>query len=147
MKKLELKTLIRGIVREEVQLEIRKVLKENKSVGKRTPTKSKPTSEKPAVKPNGAQPLMSSNPVLNDILQETARDSGEWPTLGDHTMTTSDVDTIANRQVPDQGPNTDIVRSMGVDPNRLPDHITSALTKDYREVMKVVDQKIAAKKI
>ena len=147
MKKLELKTLIREIVREEVRLEIRKVLKENKTIGKRTPTKPKPAPKKPAVKPNGAPPVMSNNPILNDILQETARDSGEWPTLGDHTMTSADMDTIVNRQVPEQGPNTNIVQSMGVDPNTLPDHITNALTKDYRKVMKAVDQKIAAKKI
>ena len=35
MKKLELKTLIREVVREEVQLEMRRILGENKSISTR----------------------------------------------------------------------------------------------------------------
>jgi|15BtaG_2_1085339.scaffolds.fasta_scaffold13405_2 metal-dependent amidase/aminoacylase/carboxypeptidase family protein len=151
MKKLELKTLIREVVREEVQLEMRRILGENKSISTRikAPKRTKPKSviKEDTVKPNGVQPTMSTNPVLNEILQETARDAEAWPTLGGHTMTSEDMGTIVSRTVPEAGPNTAILNSFGTDPNRLPDHVTNALTKDYRGVMKKVDQKIAAKKV
>jgi len=151
MKKLELKTLIREVVREEVQLEMRRILGENKSTRAQTkaPKRAKPKSviEEGIAKPNGVQPTMSTNPVLNEILQETARDTEAWPTLGGHTMTSDDMGTIANRAVPGNDPNASILHSFGTDPNRLPDHVANALTKDYRKVMKKVDQKIAAKKV
>lgn len=151
MKKLELKTLIREVVREEVQLEMRRILGENKSISarKKTPKQAKPKSviKEDVAKPNGVQPTMSTNPILNEILQETARDTEAWPTLGGHTMTSDDMGTIVNRTVPEAGPNTAILNSFGTDPNRLPDHVANALTKDYRKVMKKVDQKIAAKKV
>lgn len=151
MKKLELKTLIREVVREEVQLEMRRILGENKSTRAQTKapkrSKSKSVIKEGTAKPNGVQPTMSTNPVLNEILQETARDTEAWPTLGGHTMTSEDMGTIANRAAPEAGPNTAVLNSFGTDPNRLPDHVTNALTKDYRGVMKAVDKKIAAKKI
>tara|TARA_R110000822_G_scaffold225924_1_gene358598 strand:+ start:219 stop:674 length:456 start_codon:yes stop_codon:yes gene_type:complete len=150
MKKLELKTLIREVVREEVQLEMRRILGENKSVStqKKAPAQTRPKSviKEGTVKPNGVQPTMSTNPVLNEILQETARDTEAWPTMGGHTMTSDDMGTIANRTAPGTGPNTSIIHSLGADPNQLPDHVKDALTKDYRQVMKVVDQKISGKK-
>jgi len=150
MKKLELKTLIREVVREEVQLEIRRILGENKSISTQTKApkqaKSKSVIKEGTVKPNGVQPTMSTNPVLNEILQETARDTEAWPTLGGHTMTSEDMGTIVNRAAPEAGPNTAILNSFGTDPNRMPDHVTNALTKDYRGVMKAVDKKITAKK-
>ena len=151
MKKLELKTLIREVVREEVQLEMRRILGENKSTRSRTkaPKKTKPKSviKEAVAKPNGVQPTMSTNPVLNEILQETARDSEAWPTLGGHTMTSDDMGTIVNRAAPEVRPNAAVLNSFGAEANRLPDHITNALTKDYRGVMKAVDKKIAAKKM
>ena len=150
MKKLELKTLIREVVREEVQLEMRRILGENKSISTQTKApkqaKSKSVIKEGTVKPNGVQPTMSTNPVLNEILQETARDTEAWPTLGGHTMTSEDMGTIVNRAAPEAGPNTAILNSFGTDPNRMPDHVTNALTKDYRGVMKAVDKKITAKK-
>ncbi len=33
------------------------------------------------------------------------------------------------------------VQSMGVDPERVPDHVTDALTKDYSQLMKAIDKK------
>ena len=150
MKKLELKTLIREVVREEVQLAMREMIKENKIVSKRATTKPKPVKKKVQPTPEATQ-TFSKNPVLNDILRETARDGDDWPTLGDQVMTTANMDQIVNRQSPDstsaQGPNSEIVQSMGVNPNRIPDHVTNALTKDYRGVMKVVDQKISSRKV
>lgn len=150
MKKLELKTLIREVVREEVQLEIRRILGENKSTSaqKKAPTQTNPKSviKEGVVKPNGVQPTMSTNPVLNEILQETARDTEAWPTMGGHMMTSDDMGTIANRAAPGNGPNTAILHSFGTDPNQIPDHVTDALTKDYRKVMKAVDEKITGKK-
>ena len=147
MNKLGLKTLIREIVREEVQLEVRKVLKEGKTAKKQTRPKSTRPVKKAPVKSNGTLPSMSTNPVLNEILQETARDVEDWPTLGDQTMTSADMNTIMSRKLPEQGPNAGIVQSMGVNPDQLPDHVTNALTKDYREVMKAVDQKISQRKM
>ena len=63
MKKLELKTLIREVVREEVQLEMRRILGENKSVStqKKAPAQTRPKSviKEGTVKPNGVQRSMA----------------------------------------------------------------------------------------
>jgi|TARA_Y100000310_G_scaffold32745_1_gene31005 hypothetical protein len=121
MKKSELKLLIREIVREEVKLVLRSEIKkmklkqENKSVPVvRNKSKSLLKNKMKYVK----------DATLNSLLNETAQ-SGEWRTLGKYTS--EDVETIAARtdNQSNQNDNTNIE------------------TKDYRALMKRVDEKAA----
>ena len=60
---------------------------------------------------------------MNDLLQETAR-SGEWKTIErDAKAVTSVQDNV----------------------DKLPDHLASALTKDYSKVIQKADEKSRAK--
>ena len=70
------------------------------------------------VKPKQPVRRMSSNNVLNDILNETLQD-GKWRNIEKEAQTQSVMD------------NTEV----------LPDHLANALNKDYSDVMKAVDEK------
>ncbi len=70
------------------------------------------------VKPKQPVRRMSSNNVLNDILNETLLD-GKWRNIEKEAQTQSVMD------------NTEA----------LPDHLANALNKDYSDVMKAVDEK------
>ena len=70
------------------------------------------------VKPKQPVRRMSSNNVLNDILNETLQD-GKWRNIEKEAQTQSVRD------------NTEA----------LPDHLANALNKDYSDVMKAVDEK------
>ena len=70
------------------------------------------------VKPKQPVRRMSSNNVLNDILNETLQD-GKWRNIEKEAQTKSVMD------------NTEA----------LPDHLANALNKDYSDVMKAVDEK------
>ena len=71
---------------------------------------------------NVSAPKTNSN-VLNSLLQETAA-SGEWKTI--------------ERDGAD-------VKSVQDNVEQLPDHLASALTKDYSQMLKVADQKSKVK--
>lgn len=96
---------------------------------------------------------LSSNPMLNDLLNETyastTQDREEWPTIKATTSAKSfDRASMAaalgygnmdNGQVSAQSmlPNTTTEGgTMHVDAEELPDHVTNALTRDYRELVK-----------
>ena len=85
--------------------------------------------------------LFSSNSVLNDVLNETATD-GDWKTMGGSKYTTDRMNELVGGQYGDMmnksEPNTDIAKSMGVNPN---DPTMDFLKKDYREVLKKAEQK------
>ena len=128
-KKTNIKTIIRQIVREEVAMAIKEVITELKQ-----PTKSQPS--KPVEKKS-----YSSNSVLNDVLNETAQ-GGDWKTLGGKEFTTDRMNELVGGQYADMMNNTqptqNMAASMGVNPN---DPAMSFLNKDYREVLKIAEEK------
>jgi hypothetical protein len=135
MKKSELKMIIREIVREEVRMELKTFLKEYKTK----------TVKKPVRAVKKSQPLVdqkySNNPTLNSILNETAQTT-DWDTLGDDTFTTQNMSSVLNKQYGNgQMTGDQMVESMGVSPETVPDHVTDALTKDYSQLMKTMDKK------
>lgn len=135
MKKSQLKMLIREIVREEVRIELRTVLKEYK-----TKTVKKSTRPVKKTQPSADQ-VYSNNPTLNSILNETAQNT-DWETLGGDAFTTQNMSSLLNKQYGNgQATGDQMVQSMGVDPERVPDHVTNALTKDYSQLMKAIDKK------
>jgi len=130
-KKTNVKQLIRTIVREEVAMAIREVITELKQPSQQP---SKPIEEKSFTK----------NKVLNDVLNETAGGDG-WKTMGGAEYTTERMSEVVGKSYGDMmsdKPNDNLAASMGVNPNDAPDF----LTKDYRSLMKKVDEKTKQKR-
>jgi hypothetical protein len=136
MKKTELRTMIRNIVREEVAMAINEVITELKQPIQQV---SKP---KPKVV-EGKEPYKkySKNAVLNDILNETAQGE-EWKTLGDEKFTTDRMGDIMNKSYGDMmtsKPSADqMIISSGGDPNSANDTIKNVLNRDYSGVVKAM---------
>jgi hypothetical protein len=137
MKSSELKVLIREIVREEVKMELRKYLKEykTKKVKESIVARKKP---KKIVKRR-----YTKDATLNNILNETAN-SDDWETLGGETFSTNNMNDIIGKNYNMGGgqlSDDQMISSMGVDPNTVPDHVTDAITKDYSGIMKSINKK------
>ena len=148
MKKNELKTLktlIRGIVREEVEFALKKELTEVfKSLKKKPITESKRVIKKkrPSLK-------LAKDPVLNKLLNETrggiphGEGQEEYPTMNNKTYDTNSMASLMGYG--NQGGGTDIaeqtIQNMGVPTENVPEEVKNALTRDYSDVMKAIDKK------
>ena len=132
--------MIREIVREEVALTMKEVIKE--IVGGNQPPQSKPKS-KPKKK------YYSKNKILNDVLNETAMGdrSEEWETMGGAAYTSNRMNEVMGNSYADmmngnQKPNADMmVKSMGGNPDAVGDKLKTALTRDYSDLMKAINKK------
>ena len=135
-KKTNIKTMIRQIVREEVAMAIKEVIIELKQ-----PTQSKPQPKKIVEKKS-----FTKNSILNEVMNETAN-SEEWKSMGGGTYDSSRANELLSSQYGDlmnnsSQPNPDaMVASMGVDPNKVDDNIKNVFTKDYRSLLKKVEEK------
>tara|TARA_A100001391_G_scaffold199181_1_gene181779 strand:+ start:146 stop:544 length:399 start_codon:yes stop_codon:yes gene_type:complete len=125
MKKSELKTMVRAIVREEVAMAITEVITELKKPSQPT----KPMTPKKRTQNSS----FTSNKVLNDVLNETAME-GDWKTLGGGEFTTERMNDIVGKNYGDV---------MNTTPQQVPssDPMSKFLNKDYREVLKRTDEK------
>ena len=135
MKKSELKVMIRKIVREEVAMSIKEVIEE---ITKPTKNMKVPVTKK-NVKKAAEKKQYTKNSVLNEVINETAG-SEEWKKMGEKTYTSDDMNDVLAKSYGDMmgdNSNGNLVAEMGVDPNNAPDF----LTKDYRAVMKKIDEK------
>ena len=140
-KSKKLITLIREIVRQEVQKEVKKIfIKEDiKS------TSVKPKRKKPK------EVSYTKNPTLNKILNETAQSQefDEYPTMGDKTYTTSNMaEALGYGGTPfgsDEAKReigaVQTAQAAGVNPENVPEEVMGALTKDYRGVMNALKKK------
>ena len=132
MKKSTLRTAIRAIVREEVSTAIQEVITELKS-----PTLDKKPIKKKAV---NEKQHFTSNSVLNEVLNETVNNE-EWKTMGNNTFDSSRMNEVVGKSygnMMSDNSNGSLAAEMGVDPN---DPAASFLKKDYRKLMKKVDEK------
>ena len=143
-KKTNIRTMIRQIVREEVAMAINEVITELKQP---TQQVSQPKPKKKIVE----KKQYTNNSILNEVMNETAM-SDEWKTMGDGTYDSSKVNEVIGRSYGDMMKdstevNADaMVASMGVNPNQVDDSIKNIFTKDYRSIMKKVDQKAKQKR-
>ena len=129
MKKIELKTMIRKMVREEVAMAIGEVITELKQ-----PTQAEPTQSQP-IKPIQEKKHYSKNSVLNDVLNETAKGGGEFTTERMNELVGGQYGDMLNDTSQTNG---NLAREMGVNPNTPG---MDFLKKDYRSLMKAVDKK------
>ena len=136
MKKDTLKIIIRKIVREEVAMAIQEVITELKHPKN---TVVKKSQKKKIIKKND----YTNNSVLNEILNETAN-SDDWKTLNGGAFTTNNMEDVLSKSYNVKNGklgNDQMISSMGVSPESVPDHVTSALTKHYSKLMKKINNK------
>ena len=137
--KSKIKTVIRKIVREEVAMAIQEVITELKQP---TQQVSQPKPKKKIVE----KKQYTKNSILNEVMNETAN-SEEWKSMGGGTYDSSRANELLSSQYGDlmnnsSQPNPDaMVASMGVDPNKVDDNIKNVFTKDYRSLLKKVEEK------
>jgi hypothetical protein len=132
MKKSTLRTTIRAIVREEVAEVIQEVITELKN-----PTLDKKPKKKKVV---NEKQHFTSNSVLNEVLNETVNNE-EWKTMGDNTFDSSRMNEVVGKSygnMMSDNSNGSLAVEMGVNPN---DPAAAFLKKDYRKLMKKVDEK------
>tara|TARA_R100001377_G_scaffold56767_1_gene33796 strand:- start:155 stop:553 length:399 start_codon:yes stop_codon:yes gene_type:complete len=125
MKKSDLKLIVRKIVREEVAMAINEVITEL-----RQPVDVQQTSQPKQQKQITESKKYSDNSVLNRVLNETAN-GDEWQSLGGGTYDSSKMNDVVSAQY-NKTPSNE------VNPN---DPMSQFLNKDYRAVMKKVDDK------
>ena len=153
-KSSKLVTLIREIVKREVQKEVKQIfIKEGvKAI-------SQKITDVPEVLPKAIpkesklkEVSYTKNPTLNKILNETANQSqelDEYPSMGEYD--TSNMAELLGYGGMAAGGNDETKRKIsavqtaktaGVDPNDpAVGEVMNAMTRDYREVMKAIDKK------
>jgi hypothetical protein len=139
-KKTNVRTMIRQIVREEVAMVIGEVVNELKQPTLSSNQVSQPKSKKKVIEGKRTYKKFTENSVLNDVLNETAQ-ADEWKTMGGSTYTSDRVNEVATSEYGDLMNGSSPQQS--VNPN---DPMAEFLNKDYRSVMKKVDEKAKQKR-
>ena len=144
-------TLIREIVRAEVKKEINKIfIKEGVKAVSRKVTEVPNVLSKPIPKKSKPKEVSyTKDSTLNKILNETAQSQefDEYPNMGEYDTSnmaellgyggTSAGSDEAKREVAA----VQTAQAAGMNPKDVPENVMSALTKDYRGVMKALDKK------
>ena len=142
MKKSQLKTMIRQIVREEVAMAIHEVITELKQPAQQV-SQSKPKKKVIEKKE------FTKKSILNDVLNETA-ESDEWKTMGGGTYDSSRANEVLSSQYGDMmsgKPSGDqMVASMGVNPSQVSDTVKDNLVKDYSGLLKNMEKTAKSKR-
>ncbi len=120
MKMSQLKMVIREVVREEIRLGLKDILGEVKTQQVQKPPKPKPQN-------------FSKNPVLNEMLNETAAD--EWETMGGTKFTSERMGELMG------GAYSDLMNNNPEAPVVVDGQQPDFLKKDYRKLMQAVDKK------
>ena len=156
MKKSELITLIESMVRKEVRKQIDTIfinegIQSIKANGKLDfKEKNGELLTKPKVQKKKKPVRYTSNESLNNILNETAGGipqdgKEEYPTMGGGAFDTSRMTELLGYGKSDEGKRNvsavETIKKAGVSVDDVPDHVTNALTRDYRDLMKAIDKK------
>ena len=134
MKKSELKMMIREVVREEIKLGLKNLVSELNQTTTVTETKE----IKPKRKVTQSKSF-SKNSVLNDVLNETA-EADEWKTLAYDSSNINDL-VKSNMGINQNDIVADTAVNAGVSPDKVPEHLEKALTRNYSDVLKATAAK------
>tara|TARA_R110001599_G_scaffold350011_1_gene579432 strand:+ start:267 stop:671 length:405 start_codon:yes stop_codon:yes gene_type:complete len=132
MKMSQLKMVIREVVREEIRSGLKEIIGELKQP---TQIMTGVTGEirRNTKPPKPKKQKLSNNPVLNEVLNETAAD--EWETMGETQYTSERMGEVIGKNYSDlMGNNTET--TITVD-----GQTADFLKKDYRAVMNAIDKK------
>ena len=156
MKKSQLISLIENMVRKEVRKQmdtifINEGIQSIKANGKLDfKEKNGELLTKPKVQKKKKPVRYTSNESLNNILNETAGGipqdgKEEYPTMGGGAFDTSRMTELLGYGKSDEGKRNvsavETIKKAGVSVDDVPDHVTNALTRDYRDLMKAIDKK------
>ena len=138
MKSNKLVSLIKEVVKQEVKKQITDILINETNI-----PKAKPVVKKRKVK----EQKFTDNPTLNKILNETASQQDDYPTLGGDTFDSSRMTEllgygggVGNKEVKREVAAASTLRSAGLTPETAPEHLTNALTRDYSGLMKAINK-------
>ena len=142
MTKKDLVKIIREVVKREVQKEVKKIFIEEQ-VSKPTKVIEQKVQQKKAY---------TKNKSLNDVLNETVgltktqkNQTEEYPTLGGGTFDTSRMAELMGYGQPEEAKRdmvaVDTLKKAGKSVHDVPEAVTNALTRDYSELMKVMNKK------
>ena len=139
MKSNKLVSLIKEVVKQEVKKQITDILINETNI-----PKTKPAVKKKKVK----EQKFTDNVMLNQILNETAQQQEEYPTLGGGTFDSSRATELlgyggglGNKEIKREVAAASTLQSAGMTPDTAPEHLTNALTRDYSGLMKAIDKK------
>ena len=138
MKASKLVSLIKEVVKQEVKKQVTDILINETNI-----PKTKPVVKKKKVK----EQKFTDNPTLNKILNETAQQQEEYPTLGGGTFDSSRATellgygSLGNDEVKREVAAASTLKSGGINPEAAPEHLKDALTRDYSDLIKAIDKK------
>ena len=138
MKASKLVSLIKEVVKQEVKKQVTNILINETNI-----PKTKPVVKKKKVK----EQKFTDNPTLNKILNETAQQQEEYPTLGGGTFDSSRATellgygSLGNDEVKREVAAASTIKSAGMNPDAAPEHLKDALTRDYSGLMNAIDKK------
>ena len=138
MKQGKLVSLIKEVVKQEVKKQVTNILINETNI-----PKTKPVVKKKRVE----EKKYTDNPTLNKILNETAQQQEEYPTLGGGTFDSSRATellgygSLGNDEVKREVAAASTLKSGGINPEAAPEHLKDALTRDYSGLMKAIDKK------
>ena len=138
MKTSKLVSLIKEVVKQEVKKQVTNILINETNIPK----------TKPVVKKKVKEQKFTDNVMLNQILNETAQQQEEYPTLGGGTFDSSRATELlgyggglGNKEIKREVAAASTLKSAGMTPDTAPEHLTNALTRDYSGLMKAIDKK------
>ena len=164
MKKQEFIKIIETVVRKEVKKQMNEIFIKEENSSSLTELVSKPLTEKEFKKPIRKQYKTkpkkeinyTSNKALNKVLNETVggvpQGEGGYETMGGGIYDTSKINdvlggasglgnTAQSKEIKREIAAVDSIKKAGVSVNQVPDHVTNALTRDYSDVMKAINNK------
>ena len=164
MKKNELIKIIETAVRKEVKKQMNEIFIKEENSSSLTELVSKPLTEKEFKKPIRKQYKTkpkkeinyTSNKALNKVLNETVggvpQGEGGYETMGGGIYDTSKINdvlggasglgnTAQSKEIKREIAAVDSIKRAGVSVDQVPDHVTNALTRDYSDVMKAINNK------
>ena len=138
MKASKLVSLIKEVVKQEVKKQVTDILINETNI-----PKTKPVVKNKKVK----EQKFTDNPTLNKILNETAQQQEEYPTLGGGTFDSSRATellgygSLGNDEVKREVAAASTIKSAGMNADAAPEHLKDALTRDYSGLMNAIDKK------
>ncbi len=144
MTKKDLVRVIRKLVREEVKKEVGKILITEK-VFSREPIRKK-TKTKPKKKVTYIKENKSLNDILNETVGLTKGPQEEYPDMGGKQYTTGNMADLlgygdmASPELKRDKVAAQTLAEKGVTPDQVGDGVVNALTRDYSDLMKVINK-------
>ena len=150
MTKKDLVKVIQEVVRREVKKEVKKIFIQEQRTSNGSTTALSEIIEQKVLEPK-EEVKYTNNTALNSVLNETVGLSkkqthfDEYPTMGNKAFDSNRMTELMGYGQTEDGKRdmvaVDTLQKAGKTVNDVPEHVTSALTKDYSKLMKALDKK------